>query len=108
MERNPSSIAPAPPAPVPPAERYRRMMAIFEEALELSGQEREWFVEVRCEGDTALKAEVRGMLRNNDLADAPIGTGAGLSPALAAGDLVSQVKPRDFAPVAVLQGHYRI
>jgi WD40 repeat protein/tRNA A-37 threonylcarbamoyl transferase component Bud32 len=92
------------------ADRYRRLMEIFEQASELRGVEREWFLSVRCAEDAPLRAEVEAMLRSSELDEAPIATGAGLSPALAAGDAVATSPPlsRDFAPVAVLQGHYRI
>jgi WD40 repeat protein len=85
-------------------------MAIFEEALEIKGSDREWFLSVRCGDDNALRAEVEAMLRSSELEQPPIATGAGLSPALAAGDAVQNAPeaPRHFAPVAVLQGHYRI
>jgi WD40 repeat protein len=85
-------------------------MAIFEEALEVRGNDREWFLSVRCADDTAMRAEVEAMLRSSELAQQQIATGAGLSPALAAGDAVQNAPqtPRHFAPVAVLQGHYRI
>src|SRR5262249_21735765 len=90
-----------------PATRYRRLMTIFEEAMELRGRDREYFLDVRCADDQMLKLEIEAMLRNCEAVAAPIATGAGLSPALAAGEAAAATPARQL-PVAVLEGHYRI
>lgn len=53
----------------PDAGRWERVHTIFGEALELSGSERDAFLEHACGGEVALLSEVRSLIRASEQAD---------------------------------------
>jgi serine/threonine protein kinase/Tol biopolymer transport system component len=57
-------------------ERWRRVLDLFDEAVELPLEEREAFLDAKCDGDAALASEVRRMVesdaRANSLVDSPL------------------------------------
>ncbi len=59
------------------ADRWERVKALFEEALERQGIERKLFLARECEGDNAIRAEVESLLAEHEQAgsflDQPVG-----------------------------------
>ncbi len=49
-------------------QRWQRVKEIFEGALERHGAERDSFLEQRCDGDVAVRAEVESLLRSYEVA----------------------------------------
>ena len=79
----------------PDADRWQRIQALFEAALEVPAGEQRAFVAARCEGDAELALEVLGLLaadaENPDYLD---GMAAGLA------DLVSASRAESADPLA--------
>ena len=47
-------------------EKWRKLKAVFEEAVEMDGSSRADFLERACGGDTDLKNEIEALLKQHD------------------------------------------
>ena len=59
------------------AEEYQKLKEIFQSAVEVTGDERERFLDESCNGDTSMRREVERLLRSHDsdfLEATPVGT----------------------------------
>src|SRR4051812_36460479 len=74
-------------------EDFNRLRTLFERALELTGPEREAYLDRECAGDPALRAEVARMLIQDEQPDAP----REVSPGRAA-ETPPDVQPADSRP----------
>src|SRR5262249_23705311 len=104
-----SSAHPEPP-PAPArrdAQRFARVMEVFEQAADTTPTRRPELLDFLCRSDHALRVEVEAMLAH--LGQPALATGAGLDPAFVARGF-GQADPGAPTPVPipVLTGNYRI
>jgi len=91
-------------------DRFQHVMALFEEALVLSGEEQAAFLDERCEGDESLRAELAALLACDSEPAAPLRSAGGgvrlLAEQIGGSKVIEAEAPGSVLPT--LTGHYRV
>src|ERR1051325_11376910 len=96
-------------APDPGAQRFQRVMSLFEKAMGLEGAALERLLAQECAGDQALRREVEAMLGHAAAPAVGLTAGGGMAPSVA-GRIIGKasIESASRALMPLLKGEYRL